>query len=184
MFSFVRMFLFPAFCLLMPLVVESLELVIGEERIEPGVIAIFEGAIKDHITPNALHLHESLTQVHIEARINWADDSIPAGTPRGGFVPYLRVTALVTNQNSGLRTFIDLLPHINLIDNFHYARNIALPGNATDLYSIEFNILPPAEVELALHKDWTNKYGSKIFEKAYFKYSNVDFSEIASAKRK
>ena len=29
----------------------SQELIIGEERIEPGIVFIFEGAIKDHVMP-------------------------------------------------------------------------------------------------------------------------------------
>ena len=42
------------------------ELVIGIERIEPGIIFIFEGAIKDTIYPSSLHLTEKNTQIHIE----------------------------------------------------------------------------------------------------------------------
>ena len=43
----------------------SVELVIGEERIDPGIIFIFEGAVKDHIMPMGLHLSENETNVHI-----------------------------------------------------------------------------------------------------------------------
>ena len=35
------------------------ELIIGEERIEPGLIFIFEGAIKDHVSPSSMHLRKS-----------------------------------------------------------------------------------------------------------------------------
>ena len=98
----------------------ALELVIGEKRIEPGVMFIFEGAIKDHVMPMGMHLDENQTHVHIEARVNWDEKNIPDGTPAGGFVPYLNITAIVTNQKTGLQTFVDLVPHINLIDNFHY----------------------------------------------------------------
>jgi uncharacterized protein involved in high-affinity Fe2+ transport len=163
---------------------DSIELVIGEERFNPGIVAIFEGAIKDQIKPASLHLTENLTHVHIEARINWAEDKIPQGTPSGGFVPYLRITALVTNQSTGLRTFIDLLPHLNLIDNFHYARNISLPGNVDDLYTVQFKIVPPADVELGLHKDWVDTFGKRVFQENSFTYEDVDFSEIASASRR
>ena len=31
------------------------ELIIGEERVEPGVLFIFEGAIKDHVVPQSMH---------------------------------------------------------------------------------------------------------------------------------
>ena len=38
------------------------ELVIGEERVEPGIVFIFEGAIKDEIHPKSLHLDENETK--------------------------------------------------------------------------------------------------------------------------
>ena len=41
------------------------ELIIGEERIEPGIVVIFEGAIKDMIMPSSTNLNENLTDVHI-----------------------------------------------------------------------------------------------------------------------
>ena len=159
------------------------ELVIAEERVEPGIIFVFEGAIKDHIMPSSMHLKENQTNVHIEARVNWDINNVPAGTPLGGFIPYLHITAKVTNEKSGLSTFIDLLPHINLIDNFHYARNISLPGAISDLYSVDFNIIPPTQIELALHNDWAKMYGKELFTGKTFKYINVDFEEIANVRR-
>ncbi len=159
------------------------ELIIGKERVKPGIIFIFEGAIKDHITPISMHLSESLTNVHIEARVNWGSDNIPNGTPSEGFVPYLNITATITNQNSGLLTFIDLKPHVNLVDNFHYARNISLPGKINELYTVKFNISPPTGVDLAIHKDWLKKYGKKLISNYSFEYKNINFNEIASAKR-
>lgn len=102
---------------------DAVELVIGEERVSP--VIVFEGAVKDHVLPLSMHLAEDETHVHIEARVNWDETDIPEGTPLGGFIPYLRVNAKVRNQKTGLSTFIDLLPHINLIDNFHYAGNIS-----------------------------------------------------------
>ena len=50
------------------------ELVIGEERVEPGIVFIFEGAIKDHIMPMGMHLNEDQTHVHIEARVKWDEN--------------------------------------------------------------------------------------------------------------
>ena len=162
----------------------SQELIIGEERVEPGIVFIFEGAIKDHVMPMELHLAENETNIHIEARVNWGTENIPDGTPTGGFVAYLHITAKITNENSGLSTFIDLLPHLNLIDNYHYARNISLPGKLNEKYKVEFNVLPPTEIELSFHKDWSNMFGNKLFEKKRFTYTNVDFEEIANASRK
>ena len=162
----------------------SQELIIGEETVHPGIVFIFEGAVKDHVIPEGMHLKENQTNIHIEARVNWDTDDIPDGTPSGGFVAYLHITAKVTNQNSGMSTFIDLLPHLNLVDNYHYARNISLPGNADDLYLVEFNILPPTHIDLSLHKDWLDNYGNELMKNQYFKYSNVDFEEIANSSRR
>ena len=162
----------------------AVELVIGEEIIEPGIHFIFEGAVKDTITPAHYHLEESKTHVHIEARVNWADnDSIPEGTPAGGFVGYLVITAEVINPKTGAIANVDLVPHINLIDNLHYARNMALPGEITDKYDVIFNVMPPPEYTLSFHKDWVNQYGNKLFEKKSFMYKGVDFEEIARASR-
>ena len=162
----------------------SQELIIGEETVAPGIVFIFEGAVKDHVMPEGMHLKENQTNIHIEARVNWDTNDIPDGTPPGGFVAYLHITAKVTNQNSGMSTFIDLLPHINLVDNYHYARNISLPGNVDDLYLVEFNILPPTHIDLSLHKDWLDNYGNELMMNQYFKYSNVDFEEIANSSRR
>ena len=159
------------------------ELIIGKERVKPGILFIFEGAIKDRIVPNNLHISENLTNVHIEARVNWGLDNIPKGAPAEGFVPYLNITATIINQNSGLLTFIDLKPHVNLVDNFHYARNISLPGENNELYTVKFNITPPSGIDLAIHKDWLEKYGNQLISNYSFEYKNVNFNEIAKAKR-
>ena len=159
------------------------ELVIGEKRVKPGIVFIFEGAVKDHIMPMGMHLDEDQTHVHIEARVNWDKNNIPDGTPSGGFVPYLHITAIVKNQKTGLQTFIDLTPHINLIDNFHYARNMSLPGSIDDLYSVTFNIVPPTHIDLALHKDWLDIYGKALLEGQSFSYKDVYFGEICRARR-
>ena len=121
--------------------------------------------------------------MHIEARVNWAEDDIPEGTPPGGFVGYLIITAQVINPKTGAIANVDLLPHINLIDNLHYARNMALPGEITDKYDVVFNVMPPAEYTLSYHRDWVDGYGDKLFEKRSFMYKGVDFEAIARATR-
>ena len=160
------------------------ELIIGEETKEPGIKFIFEGAIKDEIHPKSLHLNENETNIHIEARVNWDTINIPKGAVPGGFIPYLKITAKIVNQANGLKSFVDLTPHINLIDNFHYARNIYLPGSDEDLYSIEFNIIPPSLNEIALHKDWKSLYGDIILDENKFFFKDVNFKEISRSKRK
>ena len=49
----------------------SQELIIGEETVNPGIVFIFEGAVKDHVMPEGMHLKENQTNIHIEARVNW-----------------------------------------------------------------------------------------------------------------
>ena len=51
------------------------ELVIGEERVEPGIVFIFEGAVKDHVMPMGMHLPEDQTHVHIEACLLYTSDA-------------------------------------------------------------------------------------------------------------
>ena len=177
------LFIFCVSVLLTTQVVTAEELVIGEELIEPGIQVIFEGAVKDTIVPADYHLAENKTHVHIEARVNWAEDSIPEGTPLGGFVGYLIITAQVINPKTGAIATVDLLPHINLIDSLHYARNMALPGEITDKYDVIFNVMPPATYTLSYHKDWVEQYGNKLFEKKSFMYKGVDFETIARATR-
>ena len=160
------------------------ELVIGEERVEPGIVYIFEGAIKDHVMPMSMHLSENETHVHIEARVNWDSKNVPEGTVPGGFVPYMYINAKIINEKTGLSTFIDLVPHINLIDNFHYARNISLPGSIDDLYTIRFNVIPPTGQDLSLHKDWLDGYGNQLFKQTSFTYIKVNFKEIAESSRR
>lgn len=164
------------------------ELIIGSEYVEPGIRFIFEGAVKDDVIPAGVHLPESQTDVHLEARVNWELDeefSVPKGTPRGGFVAYLEITAEVTNESTGLvLRDIKILPHINLIDNLHYARNIKLPGSRADLYTVTFHLKPPKLASLALHKDWRDNHGKELFEEVSFTYRRVNFKEIAEASRR
>tara|TARA_Y100000817_G_scaffold73992_1_gene56790 strand:+ start:621 stop:1157 length:537 start_codon:yes stop_codon:yes gene_type:complete len=161
----------------------SQELVLGEERIEPGIIFIFEGAIKDKVYPTSINLDEKYTDVHIEARVNWDTDNIPKGTPPGGFIPYINMSALITNQSTNQKILVDLIPHINLIDNFHYAKNISLPGGIDDIYEVLFIINPPEKTSLYYHKDWVDLFSDTLFNKINFKYIDVSFEEIAKASR-
>lgn len=122
-----------------------------------------------------------MTHVHIEARVNWDESGIPPGTPPGGFVPYLNVHAMIHNEVTQQSRYVSLLPHINLIDNFHYARNIQLPGDEGDPYTVLFYINPPDQFALARHRDWLNHYGGRLMQPRVFIYRDVDFLEIVTA---
>ncbi len=163
---------------------QALELVIGEETVKPGIVFIFEGAIKDTVSPAAQHLDVSQTDVHIEARVNWDESgSVPEGTPRGGFVPYLQINAVITSETTGESVHATLVPHANLVDNFHYARNIALPSALTDKYEVVFHVHPPGEFDLAFHKDWVSAHGTPLMQPESFRYRGVNFEAIAKATR-
>jgi len=99
-------------------------------------------------------------------------------------VPYLHITAKVTNQETKLSTFIDPWPHINLVDNFHYARNMSLPGDIADPYTVKFSIARPSPETQALHKDWLDAYGDDLLKDQVFEHKDVDFEEIAKASRR
>ena len=96
----------------------SNEMIIGKETIEPGIDIIFEAAIKDEIKPKKYFLDQDSTDLHLEVLINWNKDA-PKGSPEGGFIPYLKVKAVLTNiRNNNKEEFL-LIPHINLVDNYH-----------------------------------------------------------------
>ena len=82
------------------------ELIIGEEKDDPGIVFIFEGALKDNIYPSSFHLPESQTDVHIEARVNWDKEKIPEGAVPGGFIPYMHITDIFKNSKTSLRFLI------------------------------------------------------------------------------
>lgn len=161
------------------------ELVIGEKMVDSGIVFIFEGAKKDIVHPKDHHLVEADTHVHIEARVNWAETEtdVPPGTPAGGFVPYLNISAKVTNESDTDKVaFVPLPPHINLIDNFHYAYNMQLPGAITDAYTVEFFVAPPGDT-LAKHYDWVDGYGASLMNARSFTYTGCDFEDIALGTR-
>lgn len=165
--------------------VQSLEMVIGEEYAKPGIDFIFEGAVKDHVMPASQNLAEDKTDVHIEARVNWsAKGDIPKGTPRGGFVAYLKINAEIVNQRTQDVSFVTLTPHINLVDNLHYARNISLPGKRDDKYSVTFYIDPPQKNELSLHKDWVDSFHPYLMTSQKYTYNDLDFKAIAESSRR
>jgi uncharacterized protein involved in high-affinity Fe2+ transport len=159
------------------------EMLIGRENISPGITLIFEGAIKDDVAPYELFLLQEKTDIHIEMLANW-NDQAPPGSPEGGFIPYLNVTATITEQHTGNSKTIDLVPHINLSDNFHYAQNIKLPGMSTSKYTILFSIDETKMKTLGLHYDWRKTVGDEVIKPVFFSYKDLDFSKISSATRR
>ena len=56
--------IFYAFLIFGYLNTTSQELIIGQETIEPGIVFIFEGAVKDHVMPSGMHL-EAVSYTHL-----------------------------------------------------------------------------------------------------------------------
>ena len=156
-------------------------MIIGTEVIDPGITFVFEAAPKDTIYPETNHLSEAETDLHIEMLANWSfTNSVKA--PVDGFVAYLNVLVEITNKNGESNKF-KLSPHLNLIDNLHYARNIKLPGSINDLYDLTFTITPPDEEIFGVHYDWFHQYGDLI-EAKRFEYKDLNFKKIASMERR
>jgi len=162
-------------------IAESEEMIFGKEVLENGIIVIFEAAPKDKIYPKNFFLEEGETDIHIEMLMNWTDKS-PEGSPVGGFIPYLNVTATITNQNGETKR-VKLTPHLNLTDNFHYAQNIKLPGEINELYDVVIEVSPPEKEQLGIHYDWNEKY-KYLIEKQKFAYKNLSFKDVAEQSRR
>lgn len=159
------------------------EMVIGKKNIEPGISLIFEGAIKDDVAPSAIFGREADSDIHIEVVATWNEDG-PRGSVAGGFVAYLDITALITNQSTGQERLVRLDPHLNMSDNFHYARNTKLPGERDDIYSVDFSVSGPEISEVGMHYDWREEVGDRLLEGQIFKFSDLDFSRVAEATRR
>ena len=176
--------IFAIITLTTPSVLWAKEFTLGHKFTQPGIVFAFEAAPRDRIRPNHYHLKEQNTDLHLEVLANWSEKKTPKGATPGGFVPYLVISAEVTNNRTKRSQWYELTPHINLKDNFHYARNIALPGKKSDQYSVTFYVRPPVEGIIGFHKDWYELNGGKLFNEFKYQITAVDFSAVAKARRK
>ncbi|NBB99574.1 MAG: hypothetical protein GVY15_01760 [Bacteroidetes bacterium] len=166
---------------------QAQEMVIGEDVIAPGIHLVFEAAPKDDVTPYDQNLAEEKTDIHLEVLATWAEApsvAVPEGVVRGGFVGYLHFFATVTNEATGAAQTLALIPHITLGDAMHYARNVSLPGETTDSYTVTFDVRPPDETELAFHKSWRDAHGAPLVEAQSFTFEGLDFEKMAAATRR
>lgn len=154
------------------------EIEIGVEELPGGIELIFEAAPADTLSPSFMHLPESETEVHFEVRANFGSDNDYASA-EGGFVPYLNVNVLVKNRVTGDALQITLTPHMNLVDGFHYARNVDLPGDAvSDSFDLTFFVEPPGEFGVQIHSDFRVNVNDEVIDGAKFEFENVNFSEV------
>ena len=158
-------------------------MIIGEATIDPGIHLIFECGIKDDIAPYAVFLSESEADVHIEMLANWTENA-PKGSTPGGHVAYLIVSLVIKNEITNTSATVNLVPHLNLSDNLHYAQNIKLPGKIDDKYTLKFVIEPPMKGSLGMHYDWRQQVGKMLSSGGSFTFDGLDFSKIAMATRR
>ncbi len=159
------------------------EMVIGESSMDPGIILIFEGGIKDDIQPAKYYLEEKSTDVHLEVLANWSETA-PSGSPLGGHVAYLEVTAEIINEQTKESSSVELTPHLNMSDNLHYAQNVRLPGKVNQTYTVIFKISEPKSGNMGMHFDWRNQVAKTLTPGGRFEFNNLDFEEIALSTRR
>ena len=159
------------------------EMVIGESSMDPGIILIFEGGIKDDIQPAKYYLEEKSTDVHLEVLANWSETA-PSGSPLGGHVAYLEVTAEIINEQTKESSSVELTPHLNMSDNLHYAQNVKLPGKVNETYTVIFKISEPKSGNMGMHFDWRNQVAKTLTPGGRFEFNNLDFEEIALSTRR
>lgn len=156
------------------------EMIIGEEKIFPGIDLVFEAAPKDEIFPKEYYPSKPSSDLHIELLATWSKDN-EAGFQAGGFVPYLDIDLQITSKNGSSKIY-RLTPHINLKDSLHYAQNIKLPADPNESYKVRFKISPPSGEELGIHKDWKLNFNNFI-KPHVFEYEDLDFKKVISATR-
>ena len=159
------------------------ELIIGKGNLSNDINIVFEAAPKDTLYNNAREvLSEKETDIHIESLVNWNNDIDISGQLPEAFIPYLIIISEITNENTKEKSTVELTPHINLSDGFHYAENIKLPGLRSDTYKIKFTVSID-EKKLTYHNDWKDLYSYPLFDEKEFEYSNLDFEKMAEAVR-
>tara|TARA_B100000700_G_scaffold192909_1_gene212426 strand:- start:1010 stop:1603 length:594 start_codon:yes stop_codon:yes gene_type:complete len=167
-----------------PIILLADEMIIGKESYE-NYHLVFEAAPKDKVFSDStiIHLSESETDIHIEALITWRENIKIEGQIPNSHIPYLDVKAIIVNEKTKESINISLVPHINLSDGFHYARNIKLPGLANEKYTVSFFIRPDDKL-MTYHNDWKKKYGIPIINNISHTYRNLDFYQMSKKLRR
>lgn len=149
------------------------------DRLNPGVL---NGTLNTADTDgNGSPDHVQNADLHLEAQIRYT-----RGTPNLGarvaqeFVPFLRVTAFITNTTTAVTTAVRLLPHLGVAEGWHYASNVQFQGDPlNDVYNITIRLDPPTG--LAEHSDFAGQgdagtlYANRI-EIALTGITNIDIA--------
>ncbi|MEM7283010.1 MAG: iron transporter [Pseudomonadota bacterium] len=159
------------------------DVLVGEELIQPGISFKLRVTDRMEMTPDEHQLAVEKADFALVAEANWSQDheqSVPGNSPRGGFVPFLRIKVEIKNKTSGKISFVDLLPHLSMSRSMHYARNIILPDGVGDKYEVAVSVSPPDQSDLSMGEGWRGAHGARLFGVKQFKYGEVDLSRLRS----
>ena len=157
------------------------DVLVGDEFIQPGVAFKVRVTSAIEMTPDKQQLASKKADLAVIAEAYWTRDinkTVPGNSPRGGFVPFLKIKVEIKNKITGKITFIDLQPHLSMTQSMHYARNFMLPEGTGDKYEVSVSVSPPDVSELSLGADWRGAHGSRLFGVKEFKYGEVDLSSL------
>ncbi len=109
--------------------------------------------------PRGIDLPASLADIHMEADIH-ANPGNPSGFGAGEWIPYLTVSYVLTNKDTGKVKYGTFMPMVAK-DGPHYGSNLKMmgPGN----YNIAYTIEPPSKQGFGRHTDAASGVG-KWFE--------------------
>lgn len=90
---------------------------------------------------------------HLELQVRYRRNAPNLGSRVSGeFVPFLRVSVIVTNTTTNETLTFNLIPHVGLAEGWHYASNVDFPGTPqSDTYDITVRLTPPTGA--AKHSD-------------------------------
>ncbi len=127
------------------------------------IAAVYLNAID--MEPRGIDLPASLADIHMEADIH-ATKGNPNGFGAGEWMPYLTITYVLTNKDTGKVKTGTFMPMVAK-DGPHYGSNLKMmgPGN----YSIAYTIEPPSKQGFGRHTDKASGVGK------WFEPFTVDF---------
>jgi len=122
--------------------------------------------------PRGIDLPASQADIHMEADIH-ALKGNPNGFGAGEWIPYLTVSYILTNSDTGKVKSGTFMPMV-AVDGPHYGANLKMmgPGN----YSIAYSIAPPSKQGFGRHTDTDSGVGKwfQPFDVSFdFKYVGI-----------
>ncbi|MBS9782570.1 MAG: iron transporter [Arcobacter sp.] len=115
--------------------------------------------------PRGIDRPASLSDIHLEADIHAAKGN-KNGFGAGEWIPYLTISYVVTNKDTGKSVSGTFMPMV-AVDGPHYGANIKMPGIGN--YTFKYSIEPPSKQGFGRHTDKDSGVGK------WFKPFSVKF---------